>query len=99
MKEFTQWVKLPVMARLLSRSVKQFRDDVDNYQIPHIKLGRDKLFDPEKVAHHLSEKSPPPAARTVSAQTGTADAPAETRRKIESGTAANDRYKLLLGLA
>ena len=100
MKEFTQWVKLPVMAQLLSRSVKQFRADVEKYHTPHIKLGRDKLFDPEKVIQFLLDKSQTaPPAQIISAQPAWADSSAKKHRKIESETVKTNRFKSLLGLA
>jgi hypothetical protein len=54
MAESIQFIKITEMAHLLSRSVKQFRTDVATQAIPHIKLGRTKLFNPEQVIKYLS---------------------------------------------
>ena len=58
MSQFTQHIKLSEMARLLSRSVKQFRADVSKYSIPHILIGRAKVFDPIRVIEYLIARTP-----------------------------------------
>ncbi len=65
MKEFNQHIRLADMARLLSRSVKQFRTDVHNHAIPHLRLGRDKLFDPDLVIRYLSVQPEPPEKSSI----------------------------------
>lgn len=96
MKQFNQRIKLPEMARLLSRSSKQFRADVSTYRIPHIQLGRNKLFDPEEVERYLIQNS----------QTSAAPSPAESgsirstkpSRIAKSDPTQSNRYQTLLGL-
>lgn len=44
---------LKQMARHLNRCEKTFRKYVLEYKIPHIRLGRDMLFDAEKVENFL----------------------------------------------
>lgn len=41
------------MAARLNRCSKTFLKYVDKYDIPHIRLGRDLLFDPVKVKDYL----------------------------------------------
>ncbi|MGI8468927.1 MAG: hypothetical protein ACR2N3_10785 [Pyrinomonadaceae bacterium] len=55
MKEHRFRVKLSVMARILSRCPKQFKQDVKKYDIPHLGIGRDLLFYPQEVEEYLSE--------------------------------------------
>lgn len=57
MKMFSKRIKLPEMAKLLSRSAKQFRRDVANHEIPHLRLGRTKLFDAIEVFEFLSRQT------------------------------------------
>ncbi len=52
-----QHIKLSEMASILSRSAKQFRKDVEIYNIPFIKLGRTLLFDADKVNAYLYEQT------------------------------------------
>lgn len=57
-------LSLSEMAELLHRTPRQFRKDISARKIPHIQLGRKRLFDPEKVVEHLS----PPALKTARAR-------------------------------
>ena len=50
---YTKRVTLKEMARLLNRCEKTFRKYVLEYKIPHIRLGRDMLFDAEEVEKFL----------------------------------------------
>jgi len=97
MEEFNRHIKLPEMARLLSRSVKQFRADVRNHSIPHLRLGRDKLFDPDLVIGYLSVQSEPPEKFSVK-EFITSSPPSKKLLEEESETNDANRYKLLLGL-
>lgn len=96
MHEYKQWVKLPVMARILSRSVKQFRADVKKYNIPCLELGRDRLFDPEKVTQYLSVKSNS-SEQSDTVQSTANNSPAKKTKNSEQSETEN-RYKSLLGL-
>lgn len=46
-------LSLSEMATRLNRCTKTFIKYVDAYDIPHIRLGRDLLFDPVKVETYL----------------------------------------------
>ena len=96
MKEFNQRIKLPAMARLLSRSIKQFRADVCNYQIPYIQLGRNKLFDPEEVERYLIEFR---LANSASSTTQSSNFHSTKPHKIiKPDSGQSNRYQTLLGL-
>jgi hypothetical protein len=97
MKVFRERIKLPEMARLLSRSAKQFRVDVKKYSIPHLCLGRDKLFDPEEVERFLTGKQEPIAKHTLTQLFVVANSPKHSQ-KTETETLHTERYKSLLGL-
>ena len=97
MKEFNQHIKLADMARLLSRSVKQFRADVHNHSIPHLRLGRDKLFDPDLVIRYLSVQPKPPEKSSIK-EFITSSPPSKKLLKEELKTNDANRYKSLLGL-
>lgn len=102
-KNFKHRVKLPEMARLLSRSPKQFRRDVANYEIPHLKLGRDKLFDPEEVEQLLLSKSFEP--RLSRSRSSTKSKPVNSSlipKTLPENSTAKERkrrYEIMLGLS
>ena len=96
MKEFKQRIKLAEMARLLSRSTKQFRVDVHNYEIPCLRLCRTCLFDPEEVEQHLREYNQP--ITVFSSAKSSVPGTAKARRNAGAETNHFDRYKTLLGL-
>jgi 2'-5' RNA ligase len=50
-------IPLEEMAERLKRTPRQFRKDITTRKIPHLTLGRVKLFDPEKVIEHLTAPS------------------------------------------
>ncbi len=54
MSEIRKRIKLSEIAELLSRGAEQFRKEVIKYAIPHLRLGRDHLFDSEEVIEFLS---------------------------------------------
>lgn len=96
MKDFNQRIKLPEMARLLSRSIKQFRADVCNYQIPYIQLGRNKLFDPQEVEQYLIEYK---LSNSTSSATRSSNFPSTKPSKfIKTDSSQINRYQALLGL-
>jgi Sec-independent protein translocase protein TatA len=96
MREFNQRIKLPEMARLLSRSIKQFRADVSNYQIPYIQLGRNKLFDPKEVERYLTEFrltiSDSPTTQSSNLRS------TKPHKIIKPDSDQSNRYQVLLGL-
>lgn len=100
MQERNQHIKLSDMARLLSRSSKQFKKDVEIYNIPCIKLGRTLLFNSEKVTAYLYE---------LSSESKTYSIPNKASQKwlikskeavvsCKPKTDSVDRYKRLVGL-
>lgn len=46
---------LSEMSKRLGRSTKTFRKYVDQYQIPHIRMGNDFLFDEAEVVAYLKK--------------------------------------------
>jgi len=86
------------MAQRLNRCPKTFRKYVIEYQIPHICLGRDMLFDTTEVENYLSNF-------TLINQSSTQEFPIQIARKskTKSNTKNSDksrnRYANLLGLS
>ena len=99
MKEFNQHIKLSDMARLLSRSSKQFKKDVEIYNIPCIKLGRTLLFNSKKVTAYLyelnSELKTYSIPNKANQKKGLAKESAVSRKPK---TDSVERYKRLVGL-
>ena len=91
-----------MMAKLLSRSAKQFRADVKKYEIPHLKLGRDRLFDPNEVEQVLlvrqSAQSNASATQEKPATISHQKAVYKTQSNAKDEQDATTRYELLLGL-
>ncbi len=86
-------ITLSEMAIRLNRSAKTFRKYVILYKIPHIKLGRDMLFDPSKVERFLesfaaTEQSPDAPPKIVS----------KKKIEINSPSAQKDFFLRELGL-
>lgn len=52
-------LSLAEMAERLQRSPRQFRKDVRNRNIPHIRLGHKRLFDADKVLEYLTSTEIP----------------------------------------
>lgn len=50
-----QLLTLSQMAERCNRSTKTFRKYVLDYDVPHIRMGRDLLFDENKVLAHLEK--------------------------------------------
>ena len=97
MKVFKERVKLPEMARILSRSTKQFRADVKRYAIPHLQLGRDKLFNPEEVEEFLTA-SQEISVTLKSTELLMGSKSLAASNATNSETLNTKRYKSLLGL-
>lgn len=85
------------MAKLLSRSVKQFRADVRLYNIPYIQLDRNKLFNPQEVEDHLSSQTQPIGQLKTKKFPNTTSTSKRKRYKATSEP-SESRYKILLGL-
>lgn len=47
-------ISLSEMASRLNRTPRQFRKDISDRKIPHVHIGRQRMFDPEKVIEHLT---------------------------------------------
>lgn len=97
MQEYQRRIKLPEMAKLLSRSVKQFRVDVRLYNIPFIQLGRNKLFNPQEVEEHLSAQAEPKASSKTEKFPSTTSM-SKRKRFTTTSEPSESRYKTLLGL-
>lgn len=81
-----QLLTLSQMAERCNRSTKTFRKYVLEYDVPHIRMGRDLLFDENKVHAHLEKiterrrirrvahAAPRVRARVVKGQSRLADA-------------------------
>ncbi len=90
-------ITLKEMAQRLNRCPKTFRKYVIEYQIPHICLGRDMLFDAVEVEKYLSNLTlinqlPTPQFRVSNAK--------KTKTKLNSKKLdqSKERYASLLGL-
>ena len=79
------------MAARLNRSTKTFRKYVDEYDIPHVRLGRDLLFDRAEVEAYLK-------AETVKRRQKRYEL-AKPKRRHYSTPVESDKYAQLLGLA
>jgi hypothetical protein len=84
------------MAAHLNRSPRTFRKYVDEYRIPHIRLGRDLLFDPREVADYLKSQS----AAAAAAESSTPQIPLASRpaRKRHGQKPADTALARRLGL-
>ena len=101
MQEYKRRVKLPEMARLLSRCVKQFRADVKKYSIPYLSLGRSKLFIPEEVENFLAQNALQNliTSDANSEQVKNNQKARKNYRKSKLETRAKEHYRKLLGLS
>jgi excisionase family DNA binding protein len=76
-------VTLKEMAEILNRCPKTFRKYVEKYNIPHIRLGRDMLFDVQEVENHLKN-------RTLSEIK--TDTPTSPKTKLKSQIKLSSKY-------
>jgi hypothetical protein len=84
-----KYITLKEMAKILSRCPKTFARYVELYDIPHIRLGRDLLFDPAKVEAHLEAQSEKRRTKRIEL----------AKPRIRNyPNADTDRYAQLLGL-
>ncbi|HRH43840.1 MAG TPA: helix-turn-helix domain-containing protein [Pyrinomonadaceae bacterium] len=90
-------VSLQEMARLLNRCEKTFRKYVIQYQIPHIRLGRDMLFDPSEVENYLTEMT----MKNLELENNTIskDEKSKGKKTKINLNKPNTRYAKLLGLS
>ncbi len=91
-------ITLKEMAQKLNRCPKTFRKYVIEYQIPHICLGRDMLFNAAEVENYLSNF-------TLMNQSSTRKSEAAVSRKLKTKRnskkleQSRNRYASLLGLS
>lgn len=91
-------ITLKEMAQKLNRCPKTFRKYVVEYQIPHICLGRDMLFNAAEVENYLSNL-------TLMNQSSTHNSEVSVFRKLKTKQNSNklkqssNRYASLLGLS
>lgn len=89
-------ITLKEMAQQLNRCPKTFRKYVIEYQIPHICLGRDMLFDAVEVENYLSNFT----IMNLPTIRGVQDITAKrVKNKTNSKNKSNNRYASLLGLS
>lgn len=99
MAEPIQFIKITEMAHLLSRSVKQFRTDVAAQGIPHVRLGRSKLFDPKQVIEYLlAQSNDSPEAATEKTKSKTINFKLKTTASQNLKTDEIKRYKEMMEL-
>lgn len=95
MKESKSHIKLSQMAQRLSRSIKQFRADVKKYRIPHLLLGRTKLFCPEEVEKHLAQQALLNLLSQKNNPQKSIDKQAKRKPPPTTQTAKKDRYEMV----
>lgn len=86
-----QRLKLREIAQIYGRKPKQFRKYVHEFMIPHIRLGRDMMFDPQQVEKFLEEL-------TLSRMTPDPDLKPNTPKPRRKPKPADGRYADMLGL-
>lgn len=57
MSRTMQFLSLSQMAERLNRSPQTLRKYIDEYEIPHIRMGNDFLFDEQEVIAHLKSRT------------------------------------------
>jgi excisionase family DNA binding protein len=91
-------VTLKEMARLLNRCEKTFRKYVVEYQIPHICLGRDMLFNVEEVESYLKNMTMM-NENSTSAAAATTKSKSKSKRNKTNLDKSKNKYANLLGLS
>ena len=91
-------ITLKDMAQRLNRCPKTFRKYVIEYQIPHICLGRDMLFNAAEVENYLSTLTlaKQPSVQLVQAS---ATGKSKTKGNLNKPEKTRNRYASLLGLS
>lgn len=90
-------VTLKEMARLLNRCEKTFRKYVCEYQIPHIRLGRDMLFNVSEVENYL--KFMTMTHSKEQAQRNSTKVISKTKRNLNNLDKSKNKYANLLGIS
>ncbi len=91
-------ITLKEMAQRLNRCPKTFRKYVIEYQIPHICLGRDMLFNALEVEKYLSNLTMVNQLSTQQIQVYNANKP-KTKPNSKKLVQSRNRYASLLGLS
>jgi len=86
------------MAQRLNRCPKTFRKYVIEYQIPHICLGRDMLFDATEVENYLSNFTQINQSSTQEPQIQI-PRKSKTKSNTKNSYQSRNRYANLLGLS
>lgn len=90
-------VTVKQMAFLLCRCERTFRKYVRQYKIPHIRLGRDMLFNPQDVENYLKNltfinQPPDPAGDNLTKEK------VRIKRNVNHLNNSRNKYAQLLGL-
>ena len=91
-------ITLKEMAQKLNRCPKTFRKYVVEYQIPHILLGRDMLFDAAEVENYLSNLTLINQLSTVESGVSVSKI-SKTKPNSKKPEQSKSRYASLLGLS
>ncbi len=91
-------ITLKEMAQRLNRSPKTFRKYVIEYQIPHICLGRDMLFNAAEVENYLSNFTLMNQSLTRKSEAAISGK-LKTKRNSKKLEQSRNRYASLLGLS
>lgn len=84
------------MAQRLNRCPKTFRKYIVEYRIPHIRLGRDMLFDANEVENFLSHLT---MINQAAVHKNQRSAAGKVKTKLHTKNKTNNRYASLLGLS
>jgi len=90
-------ITIKEMAQRLNRCEKTFRKYVIEYKIPHIRLGRDMLFNADEVESYLlnlTMKSADSLSDASSAKTK-----AKTNKSLKHQDKSKNKYAKLLGIS
>ncbi len=96
-KSYQQRVTLKEMARILHRCEKTFRKYVGEYKIPHIRLGRDMLFNVAEVENHLRNFTI--TTQNIEPVKNSSGARSKSKRTLTNSDKSKNRYANLLGLS
>lgn len=91
-------ITLKEMAQKLNRCPKTFRKYVVEYQIPHIRLGRDMLFDAAEVENYLSNLTLMNQSSTIESGVSVSKK-SKTKPNSKKLAQSKSRYASLLGLS
>lgn len=93
-----QRIPLKEMARLLNRCEKTFRKYVVEYKIPHIRLGRDLLFNVAEVENYLKNLTME-KQNSESNETNSSGLKSKIKITLKEQKKTKNKYANLLGLS